>query len=807
MTRDELLRTLEQAKAEGWTSLDLSDWGLTELPDTIGELTALESLDLSGNDLTELPATIGQLQNLTSLVLGRWDKEKSESKGNQLSALPPEIGQLTNLSQLDLSSNQLSALPPEIGQLTNLSSLSLSSNQLSALPKEIGQLTNLSQLDLSSNQLSALPKEIGQLTNLSQLDLSSNQLSALPTEIQQLTRLRKLDLRENSLEIPPEILGTSRYNLGKPAAILDYYFQLQQEPTQALNEAKLLVVGQGSVGKTSLINRLLYNRFNPQENKTEGIQIQPWPIQLAEHPVQLNVWDFGGQQIMHATHQFFLTKRSLYLLVLDTRLGEEENRLDYWLKIIESFGGDSPILVLGNKGDQAPLDLDRRGLQRKYPNIQAFVQTSCQTGAGIDDLKAAIAEEIDKLPHVKDELPQRWLELKQQLQDMQRDYLPYDPDYLQLCQQQGIDNPQQQQTLIRLLHDLGVVLNFHDDPRLEDTNILNPVWVANGVYQILNDNALMTQHQGVLERTMLDRILDRTCYPRTKQLFIIDMMRKFELCFDLVRDEKFLIPELLSKEEPDTGSWENALAFQYCYAVLPDGIISRFIVRAYRLISKKTYWRSGVVLAREGSRALAIADREAKTISIQVTGSEFTQRSLLSTIRAEFDHIHSTITGLEVAEKVPLPENPEVVVDYQHLLTLERKNIDSFIPEGLTEPVSVKQLLDGVESAQSRQQRQREREVNRKPGPPPSTQPIDSDPQKPPAKKGFGEWFQAFLNIGQATEFLLRIVVPLASILAGAGLYIASQWQQWQKPEPSPNPEPTESVSPSPSQPSSESTS
>ena len=567
------------------------------------------------------------------------------------------------------------------------------------------------------------------------------------------------------------------------------------------------MVGQGSVGKTSLINRLLHDRFNPQENKTEGIQIQPWPIQLADRLVQLNVWDFGGQEIMHATHQFFLTKRSLYLLVLDTRLGEEENRLDYWLKIIESFGGDSPILVVGNKGDQGPLDLDRRGLQRKYPSIQAFVQTSCQSGAGLNDLKAAIAAEIDKLKHVKDELPQRWLELKQQLEQMQRDYLPYDPDYLQLCQQQGIEEPQRQQTLIRLLHDLGVVLNFRDDPRLEDTNILNPVWVTNGVYQILNDNELMTQHQGVLERTMLDRILDGTCYPRTKQLFVLDMMRKFELCFDLVPDRTFLIPELLSKEEPDTGTWDNALAFQYRYAVLPGSIISRFIVRAHRLISKKTYWRCGVVLAREGSRALVIADREAKTISIQVTGSEFTQRSLLSTIRAEFDHIHSTITGLEVAEEVPLPGYPEKKpVSYQHLLTLERKNIDSFIPEGLTEPVSVRQLLDGVESAQSRQQRQQARDT-RKPEPPPSSQPIDSDPQKPPAKKGFGEWFQAFLNIGQATEFLLRIVVPVVSILAGAGLYIASQWQQWQKPEPSPNPEPTESVSPSPSQPSSESTS
>ena len=69
MTNEELLRTIEQAEAEGWTELDLSDRGLTELPAAIGRLTRLESLDLSGNELTELPAAIGELGGLRSQFL------------------------------------------------------------------------------------------------------------------------------------------------------------------------------------------------------------------------------------------------------------------------------------------------------------------------------------------------------------------------------------------------------------------------------------------------------------------------------------------------------------------------------------------------------------------------------------------------------------------------------------------------------------------------------------------------------------------------------------------------------------------
>ena len=134
-------------------------------------------------------------------------------------------------------------------------------------------------------------------------------------------------------------------------------------------------------------------------------------------PIKFNIWDFGGQEIMHATHQFFLTKRSLYLLVLDARLTQEENRVEYWLKIIQSFGGESPVLIVGNKTDQHPLDIDRTGLQKKYPNIVGILETSAATGVGIEALKAEIAEQVNTLPHVRDLLPETWFTVKSKLEE------------------------------------------------------------------------------------------------------------------------------------------------------------------------------------------------------------------------------------------------------------------------------------------------------------------------------------------------------------------------------------------------------
>jgi internalin A len=362
------------------------------------------------------------------------------------------------------------------------------------------------------------------------------------------------------------------------------------------------------------------NRFNPTENKTEGIAIQHWPITVNNQQIRLNVWDFGGQEIMHATHQFFLTKRSLYLLVLDARLGEEENRLEYWLKMIASFGGESPVIVVGNKIDQHPLDLDKRGLMLKYPQIRAIVETSCLDGRGLTELQTVIEQEIANLPHLSDQLLLSWFNVKTKLEQMESDYLPYH-EYLNMCQTEGVGDDLSQRTLIGFLRDLGVVLNFQDDPRLEETNILNPEWVTSGVYKILNDDSLLTEQHGVLERAMLNRILDPRRYPRDKHLFIMDMMRKFELCFDFegFADRKFLIPDLLPKEEADTGDWSNVLAFQYHYPILPGSVISRFIVRMNHLIHRNTYWRNGVMLAYDDSGAQT--SKVLKTFEVSPAGN------------------------------------------------------------------------------------------------------------------------------------------------------------------------------------------
>jgi internalin A len=408
---------------------------------------------------------------------------------------------------------------------------------------------------------------------------------------------------------------------------------------------------------------------------------------------------------MHATHQFFLTKRSLYLLVLDSRLTQEENRVEYWLKIIQSFGGESPILIVGNKTDQHSLDIDRTGLMKKYSNIVGVIETSAATGKGIDALKEGISEQVKILPHISDLLPETWFIVKLKVEELgkYKNFITQD-EYHRLCEMNDVIDELSKRTLIGFLHDLGVVLHFQDDPRLEALGILNPQWVTNGVYKILNSHTLF-QNKGVLTVSMLDEILNLPEYPRGKRLFIVDMMKKFELCYDIEPDKIFLVPDLLPKDEPATDGRENALAFQYHYAVLPSSVITRFIVRMNEF-AHDTVWRTGVVLKDGGSLALVKADMEDHKVFIWVSGDEHKRHDFLSKIRGQFDAIHKTISKLEVREMVPVPGHPEAEpVDYDLLLQMDHNNVEAYpvLSGGKMIVVKVREMLNGVARQEDRQ--------------------------------------------------------------------------------------------------------
>jgi internalin A len=618
---------------------------------------------------------------------------------------------------LDLSFLYIGKCPDEVSQLATLQSLNLSGNPLTALPESIARLTRLQHLDLSGNKLTALPESIDGLTNLRILVLYRNRLTSLPEGLKRLKGLERLFLHDNpALKLPQEILGPTWEDVGanravpaKPALILDYFFrtQLGHRP---LGEAKLILVGRGGVGKSSLVERLVNDTFDSGKGRTEGIAITDWPFRLADgDEVRLHIWDFGGQEIMHATHQFFLTQRSLYLLVLSGRDGNEENDAEYWLRLIESFGADSPVIVVLNKIRELPFDINRRAIQAKYPGIRAFIKTDCEDRTGIDELHKCIRSETDRLENLRARFPASWFTIKDGLPGTKKNYLTYS-EYREFCRGHGESDCAAQDALAGYLHILGIALNYKDDARLRDHHVLNPHWVTIGVYKLLNA-PLLHVTKGELRLSDVEGLLDVASYPREMHRFLLDLMKKFELCFSFPEDTKYLVPELLDMQEPAEAARfrpEECLNFQYHYPVVPEGLLPRFIVRTHVLSEGQPRWKTGVILQFEGACALVKADAAEKKVVISVSGPSATvRRNLLAIIRSDFDQIHRDIPRLDPQEMVPVPGHPNVVLEYKELLVLEAEGEIELkkVIAGKVERLEISELLNGVDFEDERTRR------------------------------------------------------------------------------------------------------
>ena len=398
-------------------------------------------------------------------------------------------------TRLNLRNQNLTELPPELFRLTNLTDLYLDGNQLSHLSSKIFQLTNLGALGIGGINLTSIPLELFQLTNLVWLNLSDSQLTVLPPQISQLSKLRELHLYDNPLTSPPYELAVQGIE-----AIREY-FTSAEEGTRTVSEVKVILVGEGASGKTSLTRCLRGENFNKNEETTHGIRIKNWQLNNGEQQLRCNLWDFGGQEIMHATHQFFLSRRSLYVLVLD---GRRDERPEYWLRYIESFGGGSPVLVVLNKYDTNPsFDLDRPFLQEKYPFIVGFYRTSCATNNGIRAFRDALLEELQNVPLTRNEWPLSWFRAKAQLEQMNEPRISYEA-FEGVCRDAGVQGEVSREVLGDFLHDLGIVIHFTDFG-LDENHVLDPKWVTGAVYKIINAESVAAG-KGMLRLDALKKV-------------------------------------------------------------------------------------------------------------------------------------------------------------------------------------------------------------------------------------------------------------------------------------------------------------
>jgi internalin A len=613
-----------------------------------------------------------------------------------------------SIRQNDQETEKLKEVPTEIFELIDLELLFINSNHIGFIPNEISHLKNLRRLTLVGNRIANIPNSITLLENLELLDLYDNRISFISIPILEWAWLLDykiifddmapeygMSVGKNLIEVPPpEVISMGLLS------IIEYYRQLQGSQIDSLYEAKLIIIGEPGSGKTSLAKKIqqLDYQLTHSEPSTEGIDIIQFHFPLDNGKTfRVNIWDFGGQEIYHATHQFFLTKRSLYALVDDSR--EEQTDFYYWLNTVELLSDSSPLLIIQNQKQDRKRDINQPQLRGQFPHLKDTLETNLATNRGLPHLLETLKHHLKQLPHIGSPLPKTWVNVRNALDTDSRNTIHLD-QYLEICTQNGFTRREDALQLSSYLHDLGVCLHFQDDEgsKLYDTLLLKPTWGTTAVYKVL-DNPTVRDNFGSFNWTDLKHIWSDEQYA-SKRGELLELMKKFQLCYEIpTQPQHYIAPQLLKNEQP-TYPWNDGsnLILRYTYDFMPKGILTRFIVVMHQRIQH--VWKTGVILLQDHTQAEVIEYYGKREIKIRIQGSN--KRDLMTIVTHELDKIHASYHRLKYQKLIPClcskcngSQDPHFYkfADLKRRIEKSRSTIEC---EYSYEQVNVRSLIDDV---------------------------------------------------------------------------------------------------------------
>jgi internalin A len=692
--------------------LDLGNCGLSRLPDVLAEFTWLEDLNLgtvywdeAGEQFAEsinygslnhlIDEDFTALRGLSALRklslrncnLGKADMLQHLTQLHTLNISDNGIRNIDSLTTLQglvtlsLFDNEVKDAAP-LAKLTNLRILSLNYNCISDL-SPLAALTNLTELHLSFNQIVDI-EPLTHLPQLRRLNLNGNKITAI-RPITTLMQLEYLVLDRNPVnDCPPEIAFS-----GSIARIRAYFDQMDKSSAAQMEsfkpsdqaatppreakptpEVKLILVGNATAGKTSLSKVLRHHPFESKENTTHGIQIEEWVLfgnalegievegQSLER-LRVNVWDFGGQEYYHGTHQIFLDSNAVYILVWEA--AHNENRVQstrvfvdgneaqasvehfhysYWLDNVRFHaagaltGHKPPIFMVQNKVDLAGGrgEWPDPGLLRRYEisHTAAISAKLARSQSRIErryhysfevfreDLLRTLAERAVANTQVQN-LPTTWVQVRRYVRRLRigeasPEENPFAPflqenawlayaDFAAACRKLDADlDPVSIETLVYYLHQVGVVIWL---PKIDkDKVFIDPAWLTEKIYLVLNNH--VRQANGRFSSADISERLGAA-----EADLLIRLMQEWEIVFP-TDAHNWVAPQYLPDEHPVQNLFRIALTgLQEQFTVVRAPLffyrkmLQRLIFRYgnHPEVQEKEFWKNGILLVgRQGAR-------------------------------------------------------------------------------------------------------------------------------------------------------------------------------------------------------------
>ncbi|XP_067948153.1 leucine-rich repeat serine/threonine-protein kinase 1-like [Watersipora subatra] len=513
-----------------------------------------------------------------------------------------------NLTSLNISHNQLTEVIFTSANQQMESDANSEKSSKSGSVADLGLLyPKVTQLDLSHNEIKQMPSVIAEHTDLTQLNLGYNLIRDLPPEMGLLKSLWNMELTGCPLE------GALAEKIEMKARTSDIIGFLNSVLKDAKPYAsmKLMIVGQANIGKTSLLAALRrvekssnpFKHFNQRVTNsnvagdrrtgdtvsTVGVDIGDLTFEKRDGrgKVVFKTWDFGGQEEYYATHQYFLSKRSLYLVLYKLTDGTSAiDTIKQWLVNIQTRSPGAPVIIVGSQLDlfkktknwKQELCKLRDYIRKKFmvvepamlglPNVKDMIEVSSTTNKcdSVVNLANMIHKEAWALkapgslsmPLLEQRIPAIYMRLEQVVGHLSAERL--------LAKKNPVLNSQQYRSLVgekikfrdidelnqatQFLHDNGVLLHYQDTA-LNDLYFLDPQWLCDMLAHVITIKPINGfVKSGIMKVEHLEQLFRRSAIFQSDDLqtYIISLLSKFELALKW-DDKHLLLPSLLPAED------------------------------------------------------------------------------------------------------------------------------------------------------------------------------------------------------------------------------------------------------------------
>jgi len=460
--------------------------------------------------------------------------------------------------------------------------------------------------------------------------------------------------------------------------IVEFYFEDQETRDKwferlrrvSLNAATHGIEVSNHVWKSSTLNKHQNKNLESKQNGNQENKDK-------DDHVEFSTWDFAGQYDYYNTHHYFLSNRSVFLVLyrMDQGIKGLES-LDFWLKSLSFHLNQNycdekgkpfySIMIIGTfldskfvSNDDKGKDIRKRRVQEMYQqnglkSPPFYFEVSCSTLENIDELREIIFNISLNHSYMGENVPVGYLTIEKSIYELRK--LKQNHPIIEI--QDLINHIQSQyesfdiefvKRALGLLHEWGICIYFDKPNELSNIVVLDPQHFTKVIFGNLfkaDESTKQMRLNGIIQYSQLSNIWNGP----TKLIdTYLSLLEKFEVCF-ILKDQqngvgvgdknkkKLVIPNLLSEDKTKTieekleKKWaktiprgEIEIERIFSFNQVPSEMVSRLLVRFHDKIVDNIIWRRGVLLKHfddENILCLLEVKMEENLFEIRIRGKE-----------------------------------------------------------------------------------------------------------------------------------------------------------------------------------------